>query len=125
MEGKFIETPCQAFEAIPRVMHVDSPVTPEVTRVPPKMASLKDAKAAVQEGGCTIWGQLPDFPFKSDKTGLGFTIKGQKMIRRTCRQTSFPHQQKQSPCYRRRRQQLRHQQLDLPNSKRWTQQLED
>src|ERR1051325_10385947 len=80
MEGEFIETPCQAFESIPRVMPVDSPDTPEVTRVPPKMASLKDAKAAVEEGGCTIWGQLLDFPLKSDKTGLGFTIKGQKMI---------------------------------------------
>ena len=63
-------------------MPVDSPITPKVTRVPPKMASLKDTKVVVKEGGCTIWGQLPDFPFKSDKTGLGFTIKGQKMIRR-------------------------------------------
>ena len=81
MEGEFIETPCQAFEAISRVMPVDSPVTPEVTRVLPKMASLKDAKVAVKEGGHTIWGQLPDLPFKSDKTSLGFTTKGQKMIR--------------------------------------------
>src|ERR1044072_1510289 len=46
------------------------------------MASLKDAQAAVEEGGSAIWGRLPDLPFKSDKTGLGFTIKGQKMIRR-------------------------------------------
>src|ERR1051325_11362135 len=82
MEGEFVETPCQDFDAIPQVMPVDSPVTPEVTRVPPKMASLKYAKVVVEEGGCTIWGQLPDFPFKSDKTGLGFTIKGHKMIRR-------------------------------------------
>src|ERR1043165_3101805 len=81
MEGELVETPCQAFEAIPRVMLVDSPVTPEVTRAPPKMASLKDAKVAVEEGGSAIWGQLPDLPLKSDKTGLGFTIKGQKMIR--------------------------------------------
>ena len=62
-------------------MPVDSPVAPEVTQAPPRMASLKDAQAAVEEGGSTIWGQLPDLPFKSDKTGLGFTIKGQKMIR--------------------------------------------
>src|ERR1051325_4061344 len=82
MEGEFIETPCQAFEAIPRVMPVDSPVTPEVAKVPPRMASLKDAQAAVEEGDSTIWGHLPDLPFKSDKTGLGFTIKGHKMIRR-------------------------------------------
>src|ERR1044072_4305926 len=81
MEGEFFETPCQAFEIIPRVMPVDSPVTPEVTPVPPRMASLKDAQAAIEQGDSTIWGQLPDLPFKSDKTGLGFTTKGQKMIR--------------------------------------------
>src|ERR1043165_5207456 len=82
LEGEFFETPCQAFETVPRVMPVYSPVTPEVTPVPPRMASLKDAQAAGEEGGSTIWGQIPDLPFKSDKTGLGFTIKGQKMIRR-------------------------------------------
>src|ERR1051325_10846479 len=82
MKGEFFETPYQAFETIPRVMPVDSPITLEVTQVPPRMASLKDAQAAVGEGGSTIWGQLPNLPFKSDKTGLGFTIKGQKMIRR-------------------------------------------
>src|ERR1051325_23571 len=82
MEGEFIETPCQAFEVVPRVMHVDSPVTPKVTRVPPKMASLKDARSVVEEGGCTVWVQFPDFPFKYDKFGLGFTSKGQKMVRR-------------------------------------------
>src|ERR1044072_6450 len=82
MEGEFFETPCQAFKTVPRVMPVDFPVTPEVTQVPPRMASLKYAHAAVEEGGSAIWGQLPDLPFKFDKTGLGFTIKGQKMIRR-------------------------------------------
>src|ERR1043165_1102956 len=82
MEGEFFETPCQAFETVPRVMPVHSPVTLEVTQAPPRMASLKDAQAAVEEGGNTIWGQLPDLPFKSDKTGFGFTTKGQKMIRR-------------------------------------------
>ena len=46
------------------------------------MASLKDAKATVEVGECTVWGQLPDLPFKSDKTGLGFTSKGQKTIHR-------------------------------------------
>src|ERR1044072_4279196 len=80
MEGEFFETPCHAFETIPRVMPVDSPVTPELTQAPPRMASLKDAQAAVEEGGNAIWGQLLDIPFKFDKTGLGFTIKGQKMI---------------------------------------------
>ena len=46
------------------------------------MVSLKDAKAVVEEGGCTIWGQLPDIPYKSDKFGLGFTSGAQKAIRR-------------------------------------------
>ena len=46
------------------------------------MASLKDAKAAVEEGGCTIWGQLPDIPYKSDKLGLGFTSGAQRVVRR-------------------------------------------
>ena len=81
MEGEFIETPYQAFEVVPRVMPFDSLVTPKVTRAPPKMDSLKDAKAVVEEGGCIIWGQLSDFPFKFDKIGLGFTSKGQKMKR--------------------------------------------
>ena len=36
----------------------------------------------VEEGGCTIWGQLPDIPYKSDKFGLGFTSSAQKDVRR-------------------------------------------
>ena len=46
------------------------------------MASLKDARAAVEEGGCIIWGQLPDIPYKFDKFGLGFTSKAQRVVRR-------------------------------------------
>ena len=46
------------------------------------MASLKYAKAVVEEGGCTIWGQLPDIPYKSKKFGLGFTSGAQKAFRR-------------------------------------------
>ena len=46
------------------------------------MSSLKDAKAVVEEGGCTIWGQLPDIPYKSDKFGLGFTPSARKAVRR-------------------------------------------
>src|ERR1043165_6126459 len=68
MEGEFFETPCQTFETVPRVMPVDSPIIPEVTQAPPRMALLKDAQAAVEEGGSAIWGQLPDLPFKFDKT---------------------------------------------------------
>src|ERR1043165_9302814 len=39
IEGEFVETPCQVFEVVPRVMPVDSPVTLEVTQAPPRMAS--------------------------------------------------------------------------------------
>ena len=46
------------------------------------MASLKDAKATVEEGGCTILGQLPEIPYKYDKFGLGFTTEGQRVVRR-------------------------------------------
>ena len=45
------------------------------------MSSLKDAKAVVEEGGCIIWGQLPDIPYKSEKFGLGFTSGAQKVVR--------------------------------------------
>ena len=46
------------------------------------MASLRDAKAVIEEGGCTIWGQLPNIPYKSDKFGLGFTSGAQRAVRR-------------------------------------------
>ena len=46
------------------------------------MTSLKDAKVVVEEGGCTIWGQLSDIPYKSDKFGLGFTSGAQKVVLR-------------------------------------------
>ena len=54
----------------------------KITRPPLKTSSLKDAKAVIEEGGCTIWGQLPDIPYKSDKFGLGFTSGAQKAVRR-------------------------------------------
>ena len=54
---------------------------PKITRPPVRMSSLKDAKVVVEEGGCTIWGQLPDIPYKSDKFGLGFTLSAQKVVR--------------------------------------------
>ena len=57
---------------------------PKITRPPLRMSSLKDAKAVVEEGGCTIWGQLPDIPYKSNKFGLGFTSKAQKEVRCVC-----------------------------------------
>src|SRR4051812_36801393 len=42
------------------------------------MASLKDAKAMIEQGDCTVWGQLPDIPYKSDKLGLGYDSENQK-----------------------------------------------
>ena len=45
------------------------------------MDSLKDAKVLVEEGDGTIWGQLPDIPYKFDKFGLGFTSETQRVVR--------------------------------------------
>ena len=71
MNGEFIETPCQNFEEVPATVRAtkSTPKVPKITRPPLKMASLKDARAVVEEGGCTIWGQLPDIPYKSDNLG--------------------------------------------------------
>ncbi|XP_058774563.1 uncharacterized protein LOC131648851 [Vicia villosa] len=80
VNGEFIETPCQTFELVPQVVSAakHTPTVPKVTRIPPTMASLKDAKAVVEEGGCTVWGQLIDVPYKFDKLGLGCTTGTQK-----------------------------------------------
>ena len=50
----------------------------------PRMSSLKDERAVVEEGGSTIWGKIPNFTFKADKFGLGFTSASQKAVRRSC-----------------------------------------
>ena len=55
---------------------------PRITGPPLKMASLKDAKAVIEEGGSTIWGQIPDIPYKSDKFCLGFFSGAQRDVRR-------------------------------------------
>ena len=47
-----------------------------------KMASLKDARAVIEKGGCANWGQLPDFAHKTNKFGLGFTAEAQRAVRR-------------------------------------------
>ncbi|XP_058757559.1 uncharacterized protein LOC131630837 [Vicia villosa] len=80
VNGEFIETPCQTFELVPQVVSSakHTPTVPKVTRIPSTMASLKDAKAVVEEGGCTVWGQLIDVPYKSDKLGLGCIAGTQK-----------------------------------------------
>ena len=50
MNREFIETPCQNFEEVPQIL-----ASTEVTtnKPPLKMASLKDARVVVEEGGCT------------------------------------------------------------------------
>ena len=82
MDGEFVEIPCQAFEVVfPMVIVAkDTHNTPKDVKDTPRMASLKDARDVVKDGGCTIWGQLPNILFKSDKLGLGFTSKAQKEV---------------------------------------------
>ena len=82
LDGEFIKTPFQHFEEVSQEVAVTKTVSqiPKITRPPLRMSSLKDAKAVVEEGGCTIWGQLPDIPYKSDKFGLGFTSNAQKAV---------------------------------------------
>src|SRR4051812_42409277 len=78
--GEAFESPRIAYELVPQLVpetkHVYTP--PKVIGVIPAVASLKDARAVVEEGGCTIWGQLPDIPYKSNKWSLGRTAKDQK-----------------------------------------------
>ena len=80
MDGEFIETLCQAFEIVPPMVSatkISSNIS-KADEVIPRMASLKDTRVVVEDGNCTIWGQLPDITFKADKFGLCFTIKAQK-----------------------------------------------
>ena len=86
MDGEFIETLCQHFEEVPQTVAATKIIlkVPKITRPPLKMASLKAAKAVVEEGGCTIWGQLLDIPYNYDKFGLDFTSGAQKAIRCAC-----------------------------------------
>ena len=76
-DGEFVKNPCQNFEVVSQITPIDKD-----THVVPKMASLKDARVVVKEDGCTIWGQLPDIPYKYDKFGLGFTSQAQWVVRR-------------------------------------------
>ena len=90
MVGEFIENPCQAFEVVSPLVAAAkaTPDVPKAVKDMPRMASLKDAHVVIEDGGCTIWGQLPDIPFKSDKCGLGFTAKAQKEV--ICARTGKP-----------------------------------
>ena len=53
MDGEFIETLCQTFEVIPPAITEEVSPILKVIRIPPRMASLKDARVFVEEGGCT------------------------------------------------------------------------
>ena len=80
MDGEFIETPCQAFEVVRPVVVATKYSSDEskAVKAVPKMVSVKDACAAIEEGSYDTWGKLLDIPFKAEKFGLGFTIKAQK-----------------------------------------------
>ena len=56
LDGEFIETPFQHFEEVPQEVAVTKTASqvPKITRPPLRMSSLKNAKAVVEEGGCTI-----------------------------------------------------------------------
>ena len=84
MDGEFIETPCQSFEVVPPIVVATKCSSNEskVVKVVPKMVSVKDTCAVIEEGKCDTWGHLLDIPFKADKFGLGFTVKAQKEVRR-------------------------------------------
>ena len=47
MDGKFIKTPYHTFKGIPPTTTEDVSAIPKVTRVAPRMSSLKDARAFV------------------------------------------------------------------------------
>ena len=66
MDREFIETPCQNIEEVPQTVFATmiASKVPKITRPPLKMTSLKDAKAVVEEGGCIIWGQISNIPYK-------------------------------------------------------------
>ena len=65
MYGEFIEIPCQNIEEALQTVVVTKTTASvlKTTRLPLKLDSIKDAKAVVEKGGCTIWGQLPDIPY--------------------------------------------------------------
>ena len=79
MDGEFIDTSGQNFEEFPQILA--STETTTSNKPPLKMASLKDARAVVEEGGCTNWGHLPDFTHKTDKFGLSCTTGAQRAVR--------------------------------------------
>src|SRR3954462_7806442 len=81
LDDEFIETPCQSFE----VVSPDVSTTKHISATPTTtMVSLKDAKAVIEKGDCTVWGRLLDIPYKSDKLGLGYDSGNQKNDQSPC-----------------------------------------
>ena len=87
MDGEFIETPCQNFEEVPQILASTETAT---NRPPLKMASLKDARAMVEEDGCTNWGQLPDFTHKIDNL-VWALLQGIKRLLGALGMEDFPY----------------------------------
>ena len=85
LDGEFIKTPFHHFEQVSPEVATTKTMTfvPIITKHVSRMSSLKDAKVVTEEGGSIVWGQLPDFPFKINKFGLGFTAASQKVVRRS------------------------------------------
>ena len=85
LDGEFIETPFQHFEEVSPKVAVAKTMTdvPIITKPVSRMSSLKDGEAVIKEGGSTVWGKLPDFPYKTDKFGLGFTAASHKAVHRS------------------------------------------
>ena len=83
IDGEFIETPCQAFEVVPPMVAATKCSSDEskAVKATPKMVSVKEFHAEMEEGNCDTWGKLLDIPFKVDKFSLGFTVKAQKEVR--------------------------------------------
>ena len=77
MDEEFIETPFHHFEEVPQTL---ASAETMVEDSPMKMASLKDARAVIEKGGCANWGRLPDFTQKANKFGLGFMEEAQRVV---------------------------------------------
>ena len=56
LDGEFIETPFHHFEEVAQEIAATKTVSslPMITRPPPWMSSLKDAKAVVEEGAINV-----------------------------------------------------------------------
>ena len=85
LDGELIETPFQHFEEVSPEVTVAKTMTdvPIISKPVYRMASLKDMEAVIKEGRSTVRGQLPDFPYKTGKYGLGFTAASQTAVRRS------------------------------------------